>query len=165
MTIRDHLDSESSQLYQLDFLINTFLPAMERKGLPADLFTAIPDNFNKAIEAVPRLRRALDADDIDEAVEIIDKVVSPEESVRSLRDWLRDRRAPSLEPVALHMYLCLDGSRLAVLRLPGEAHQRFLETALRAVVVAPAEVHSVLDLMRQLADELLLSEVENDDSG
>jgi len=154
LVIRDHLDPDDSRIGQLDFLIETFLPALEQKGVPAEILTGVPDNYSKAIEAVPKLRRSLDLDDIDGAKEIIAKIVDPNESVRSVKEWLKDSRPALLEKIRLETYLLPGQGELTVLRLPSAAHKRFVQMALRQILEGE-ETHAGLTLAQELASLVL----------
>jgi hypothetical protein len=152
--LADKIPEGDSRKGQAMFLVEQFLPAIERNGVPIEAVTGMPDNFNKAIEVVPRLRRALEAGDIEEITQIVEKVVDRNETKDSVREWLRGRKKIPLEKVRLETYLRPGGTELTVLRLPTPAHKRALQMALRSILDGE-ETHASIALVQELSQEIM----------
>lgn len=152
--LADKIPEGDTRKGQAMFLVEQLLPAIERNGIPVESVTGMPDNFNKAIEVVPRLRRALEAGDIGEITQIIEKVVDRNETKDTVREWLRGQKSIPLQKVKLETYLRPGGEELTVLRLPTHAHKRALQMALRSFLDGE-ETHASIALVQELSQEIM----------
>jgi hypothetical protein len=154
--LADRIPEGDSRKGQAMFLVEQLLPAMENSGVPIQDVVGIPENFNKALEVVPRLRRAIEAEDVDEIKEIIGKVVDKRETKDTVREWLRGQKKIPLEKIKLETYVRPNGEELTVLRLPTPAHKRAVQMGLRSMLDGE-EIHASMALVKELTEEIMSS--------
>lgn len=129
-------DPYGGQRYQLEFLSETLLPALEQLNVPKEMVVGIAQNKAKAIRSSAVMRHILaeDGPEAKQAVEdVLKDIVDPTVSYREFDRRNRERLGRNLpQPVDGAIYL-IPGGELIVIE-SDSAHTQAIQMALRGIV-------------------------------
>lgn len=134
-------DPDSTSIYDIDFILNTLLPTMEKLGVPKENIICIPGNMTKAKLAVPSLRQIAknNGPEMEQRiVEVMSVVADQKITALEMREEVMPKimnkeHPKTLQPVTASVCMLPDGRELII--IPSDpAHTRAIEMSTKQIV-------------------------------
>jgi len=131
----------SSAVYDLDFILNTLIPACEANGIPKEMIICIPKNMTKAKWGVSTMRKIL-ANDGPKMRENLTKVIEAIVDKNQTADVFRTETLPkimgseapkTLPPAQANVCLLPDGREVIIIT-SDSAHTRAIQMSTKSIV-------------------------------